>query len=188
MRFPLPFVPTKSYKGGNGFGGSREKVRPGLMHAANDLAAPPGTPVLAMDEGVVLAGPYEFFRGTYALEVRHPQFVARYCEIARIAEVGLADRVKEGQVIAYVGDQPGEDMLHLEFFSGRLSGPLSYKPGTHPPYDRRDDVFNGAKYLDLTVPSAGRLPPEYLDPEYQYRYVSDDEGRKFLARMDLRDI
>src|SRR5262245_2726558 len=97
------FRSDQTYKGGNGFGGSREKVRPGLMHAANDLAAPPGTPVLAMDEGVVLAGPYEFFRGTYALEVRHPQFIARYCEIARIAEVGLADRVKEGQVIAYVG-------------------------------------------------------------------------------------
>jgi murein DD-endopeptidase MepM/ murein hydrolase activator NlpD len=57
VRFPLPFIPTKSYKGGNGFGASRDKVRTGLKHAANDLAAPAGTPILAMDDGAVLKGP-----------------------------------------------------------------------------------------------------------------------------------
>ena len=71
MRFPLPFIPAKSYKGGNGFGASRDKVRPGLKHAANDLAARPGTPVLAMATGVVLQGPYYFYNNTWALEIRH---------------------------------------------------------------------------------------------------------------------
>ena len=82
MQFPLPFVPTRSYKGGNGFGGSRESVRAGLRHAANDLAARPGVPVLAIDDGQVISDPYVFFRGTYAFEIRHPGFIARYCEIA----------------------------------------------------------------------------------------------------------
>src|SRR5277367_2548577 len=108
MRFPLPFVPTTSYKGGNGFGGNRDRVRKGLRHAANDLAAPAGTPVLAMDDGVVLNGPLrEFFLGTYDLVVQHPQFIARYCEIDRDAEVKTGDTVYAGQVIAKVGDQPG---------------------------------------------------------------------------------
>jgi hypothetical protein len=30
MKFPLPYVPTTTYKGGNGFGGNRDKVRKGL--------------------------------------------------------------------------------------------------------------------------------------------------------------
>src|SRR5215471_18006190 len=47
MKFPLPFVPKTSYKGGNGFNADRSGVRKGLRHAANDLAAEPGTPVLA---------------------------------------------------------------------------------------------------------------------------------------------
>ena len=79
MQFPIPYIPSTSYKGGNGFGASRELVRHGLMHAANDLAAPPGTPVLAMDIGVVIGGPYQFFRETLALEIKHPHFIARYC-------------------------------------------------------------------------------------------------------------
>jgi murein DD-endopeptidase MepM/ murein hydrolase activator NlpD len=181
--FPLPYVPSASYKGGNGFDASREKVRTGLKHAANDLAAPPGTPVLAMDFGTVINGPYSFFRGTFALEVKHPHFIARYCEIERQAEVKVGDTVKPGQVIAFVGNQPGDDMLHIEFFSGRLSGNLSYKPGTHPPYDRRDDVFDGTRYLDQSAGTAHHI--EGVD---NWRFVTDADGRKFLAPMDLRDI
>jgi len=176
MRFPLPFVPKISYKGGNGFDASREKVRKGLKHAANDLAAPPHTPVLAIDQGTVIQGPYKFYNGTYALEVKHPQFIARYGEIAKDAEVKPGDRVEEGQVIAYVGDQPGQDMLHLEFFTGKLQGGLSTQPGTHPPYDRRDDVFNGVKFLDQTLHTASY--PDSRDNVYQFS--TDDEGRKFL--------
>jgi murein DD-endopeptidase MepM/ murein hydrolase activator NlpD len=183
MRFPLPFLPTKSYKGGNGFGASREKVRPGLMHAANDLAAPSRTPILAMDGGVVLSRPYYFYSGTYALEIKHPQFIARYGEIDRVAEVTVGDIVKEGQVIAYVGDQAGDDMLHIEFFTGALKGNLSYGPGTHPPYDRRDDVFDGVKFLDAT-----RQTATFFDWVDTWRYITDADGRKFLDKMDLRDI
>jgi murein DD-endopeptidase MepM/ murein hydrolase activator NlpD len=183
MRFPLPFVPITSYKGGNGFGASRDKVRPGLKHAANDLAAPPGTPVLAMDGGVVLRGPYPFFRGTHALEIQHPQFIARYCEIAPDTEVSTCVNVNvmEGQVIAYVGNQPGNDMLHIEFFRGGRCGDLTQP--SHPPYDRRDDVFDGAKYLDATAHTISHWPGAR-----NYRYFTDEKGRKFLERMDLRDI
>jgi murein DD-endopeptidase MepM/ murein hydrolase activator NlpD len=183
MNFPLPFVPKITYKGGNGFGASRDKVRKGLKHAANDLAAPPGTPVLAMDQGLVIRGPYPFYNGTYALEVKHPQFIARYGEIAKVAEVKVGDTVKAGQVIAYVGDQPGQDMLHLEFFTGKVHGDLSFKPGTHPPYDRRDDVFDGVKFLDQTVQTV-----THLDEDNVYRYDTDGDGRKFVEKMDLRDI
>lgn len=183
MRFPLPFIPAKSYKGGNGFGASRDKVRPGLKHAANDLAAPPGTPILAMATGVVLQGPYYFYNGTWALEIKHPQFIARYGEIARVAEVTVGDTVKEGQVIAYVGNQPGEDMLHLEFFTGKLHGDLSYQPGTHRPYDRRDDVFDGVRFLDIT-----RQTATFFDWVDTWRYITDADGKKFLDKMDLRDI
>jgi Peptidase family M23 len=187
MRFPLPFVPTKTYKGGNGFGASRDKVRPGLKHAANDLAAPAGTPVLAMDSGRVIGGPSKFFRGTFALEIQHPQFIARYCEIDKATEVNVGDLVKEGQVIAFVGDQPGDDMLHLEFFKGKKTGNLSFSPGTHPPFDRRDDVFNGVKFLDATRHTAVHIEGVHTKKD-DWRFVTDADGRKFLAPMDLRDI
>jgi hypothetical protein len=136
-----------------------------------------------MASGTVIGGPYPFFRGTFALEIQHPQFIARYCEIAAVAEVGLGDSVMEGQVIAYVGDQPGSDMLHLEFFRGTRTGSLSFSAGTHPPFDRRDDVFNGVSFLDSTRHTARHC--EGID---NWRYVTDADGRKFLDKMDLRDI
>jgi murein DD-endopeptidase MepM/ murein hydrolase activator NlpD len=185
MTFPLPFVPTTTYKGGNGFGGNRDKVRKGLVHAANDLEAPPGTPVLAMDQGTVIRRT-PFFKGTEALEVKHPRFIARYCEISTEVVVRAGDDVKEGQVIAYVGDQPGQDMLHLEFFQGNLTGDLSFDPGTHPPYDRRDDVFNGVKFLDWSVKTA-----TYRDGNShhnKYDYDTDSMGRKFVVKRPLGDF
>jgi hypothetical protein len=183
MRFPLPFVPTRSYRGSLGFGASREKVRAGLRHAANDLMAPHGTPVLAMADGEVVGGPYHFFRTTHALEIKHAQFLARYCEIAPDTEVTVGDTVKEGQVIGYVGNQPGYDMLHLEFFSDTKSGPLSTKPGGRPPYDRRTDVFDGVAHLDATRGTISHWPGKH-----EYRYDVDSEGRKFVQEMDLRDL
>ena len=131
MKFPLPFVPKKTYKGGNGFGASRDKVREGLVHAANDLAARAGTPVLAMDQGVVLLGPSFFYNGTYVLDVKHPQFIARYGEIGRIAEVKPGDSVKEGQVIAYVGNQPGQDLhsAHRQAINREFPGGPGLKLG-----------------------------------------------------------
>ncbi len=182
MRFPLPFVPKRSYKdAGSGFGASREKVRKGLRHAANDLVGPPGTPVLAMEDGLVLLGPYEFFRQTYALEVRHGQFVARYCELDPHTEVTAGDQVKEGQVIGYIGNQPGLDMLHIEFFDGTLTGNLTDK--RNPPYERRKDVFNGTELLDKTTHTV-----THWDADNTYRYAIDADGRKFVEKMDLRDI
>jgi murein DD-endopeptidase MepM/ murein hydrolase activator NlpD len=183
MQFPLPFIPTVSYKGGNGFGASRERVRAGLRHAANDLRAEPGTPVLAMEDGLVIDGPHEFFRGTFDLAIKHSQFIARYCEISGDTEVRKGDKVVERQVIAYVGDQPGHDMLHLEFFRGTKTGGLSFAPGTHPPFDRRDDVFNGVRFLD-----ASRHTAFYFWQTDHWRFETDAEGRKFVARMNLNDI
>jgi murein DD-endopeptidase MepM/ murein hydrolase activator NlpD len=111
MKFPLPYVPTTTYKGGNGFGGDRDNVRKGLKHAANDLAAPPGTPVLAMDDGVVISKPYRFFPKegpliTWALAIKHPQFIARYCEIDAVAEVKFGDKVVEGRSSPMSGINP----------------------------------------------------------------------------------
>lgn len=145
MQFPLRFVPKIGYRGGRGFGASRNRIRKGLKHGACDLIAKPGTPVLAVDDGVVIKGPYKFFRGTYAIEVRHPRFIARYCEIALKGATRSGKHVKAGDVIAYVGNQPGYDMLHFEMFSGTARGRLSTKT---LPYYRRKDLIDPTPYLD----------------------------------------
>jgi hypothetical protein len=56
---------------------------------------------------------------------------------------------------------------------------LSYDPGTHPPYDRRDDVFDGVKYLDEALPT--RVGWD------KYIVRTDDDGKKFLQPIRGRE-
>ncbi len=192
MHFPLPFMPERNYVGGLGFDADRSAVArklgtiPGnvLRHGACDLVAPPGTPVLAIDDGRVLRGPYPFFLGTYAIEVQHTNFIARYCEVACRTEVRKHDPVFAGQVIGYVGNQPGGDMLHLELFSGALTGELTTaKTVANRPYDRRKDLMDPTALLDSL---RDRLPVKTKG----WKVVNGQQGYKVLEykHLSLLDI
>ncbi len=77
MIFPLPFKPQADYKsGGRKFGAPRDGGS--RLHAGCDLIAPKGTQIRALEDGTVVRGPYPFFNGTYAIEVKHSHFIARY--------------------------------------------------------------------------------------------------------------
>ena len=192
MHFPLPFMPERNYVGGLGFDADRSAVArklgtiPGnvLRHGACDLVAPPGTPVLAIDDGRVLRGPYPFFLGTYAIEVQHTNFIARYCEVACRTEVRKHDPVFAGQVIGYVGNQPGGDMLHLELFSGALTGELTTaKTVANRPYYRRKDLMDPTALLDSL---RDRLPVKTKG----WKVVNGQQGYKVLEykHLSLLDI
>lgn len=180
MQFPLPFVPTSGYRGGLGFGADRSRVAqllniPGgrLRHGACDLLAKAGTPVVAMDDGVVVRSASLFFLNVYALEIRHPLWIARYCEIGSNVEVSAGSTVRAGQVIAYVGDQPGDDMLHLEMFSGAAAGDLSLDRNNpaNAPYYRRSDLMDPTPILDSLLDTVA---------PWTGKFITDDEGAKFL--------
>src|ERR1043165_2042871 len=81
MSFPLAFVPKENYKNAYlGFLAKRPAMGPRILHGACDLLAPIGTTVYAVDDGVVVAGPYEFYLGVKAIEIQHPLFTVRYGE------------------------------------------------------------------------------------------------------------
>jgi hypothetical protein len=79
-------------------------------------------------------------------------------------------------VIAYVGDQPGADMLHLELFSGTETGSLSLssKDTKNAPYYRRKDLMDPTPVLDQLRGTVARAP----FPRMKYRVEAD--GRKYV--------
>ena len=148
--FPFKTRPAESYKTGmRRFGSNRKK---GRLHAGCDLYAPVGTAIYAMDDGEVLKDVYFFYLGTYALEVKHTNFVARYGEIKGVAAgIKKGTKIKKGQLIAYVGELKGLNMsmLHLELYSGTGSGPLTVRG--NKPYQRRSDLIDPTSILDSAV-------------------------------------
>lgn len=99
------------------------------LHAGIDFAAPPGTPILAAGAGrVVEAGP----NGGYGrwIKISHSNGLATgYAHLSRIAPgVRRSARVKQGQVIGYVGSSGLSTGPHLHFElhrHGRPVDPLS---------------------------------------------------------------
>ncbi|MEZ5428512.1 MAG: M23 family metallopeptidase [Pyrinomonadaceae bacterium] len=151
--FPLTKIPKWGYHKGSGkrwFGATRDG---GRTHAACDLIASPGKPVLAVDTGTYLYRE-SFYLGTDALVVQHNGFLVRYGEVSKDKKVkGLkrGDTVHPGQVIGYVG---GLKMLHFEMYKGTEIGPLTQRknktfynvPGAN--YQRRADLMDPTPYLN----------------------------------------
>lgn len=129
------------------YGSSRDG---GRKHAGCDLIAPVETEILAMKDGTVVTIEDGFFKGASAVGINHGDFVARYCEIKPNLANGIkvGTTVKQGQVIAYVGQLEGisSSMLHLEIYTGTEQG--NFTNTNNLPYKRRGDLLNPTDILD----------------------------------------
>jgi murein DD-endopeptidase MepM/ murein hydrolase activator NlpD len=156
-RFPLPKIPSWDYHKGSGkrwFGASRDG---GRKHAACDLVVKPGTPVLAVTDGVVLFVPSTpFFHDTYTIIIDHANFIVRYAELDKKRLVKAGSLVTEGQQIGTVGaNYKGKGMLHFEMYAKTVAGEFSqqnnkkylYVPEAN--YKRRADLLDPTPYLDM---------------------------------------
>jgi murein DD-endopeptidase MepM/ murein hydrolase activator NlpD len=154
--FPIPFIPKFDYHyGGIRFGASREGGN--RRHAGCDLIAPKGTPIRAVEWGLVLQGPKPFYHGTYSLVVQHSGYIVRYCEVdKKVAdEIYEGATVQEGQTIAWVGQMHNSSMLHLEMYRGSEAGLYTqtnskkkYHNVESKNYKRRADLLDPTDYLD----------------------------------------
>lgn len=149
--FPLPSHPKESYhEPPRSFGSPRDGGA--RKHAGCDLYAPVMTPIHAVADGIVVRGPYLFYRGVFALDVRHSEgFVIRYGEISGTASgISAGSEVTAGQLIAFVGRIIGLNlsMLHFEMFRGGngFKGPLT--DVNRPPFLRREDLIDPTNFLD----------------------------------------
>ncbi len=155
--FPIPMSPQGNYHyGGIAFRGTT-KWRYPRIHAACDLGAPAGTPVFAVEAGIVLDVPKtDFYLGTYTITVKHANFVVRYGELDKHRLVFEGQKVAEGEQIGTVGlNSNGGSMLHFEMYRGDASGFLSqkgndsnYKYVTPGNFQRRKDLLDPTPYLD----------------------------------------
>lgn len=111
-------------------------VRP---HTGIDYAAPHGTPVLALGDGVVVGKGYQGGGGNF-VKIRHNSvYTTGYLHLSRFGK-GIAPgvRVQQGQVIGYVGSTGMATGPHLDFRvwkSGHPMNPLHLESPSVEPID-----------------------------------------------------
>lgn len=112
-------------------------------HRAIDYAAPTGTPVVTIGAGTVISRYYD--QGGYGnyVQVRHPNgYVTGYGHLSKFAQgLQVGQRVKQGEIIGYVGATGLATGPHLDFSISK---------------DGRR--FN---FLDLEMPPASSISPDY---------------------------
>lgn len=143
-KFPTIARGSVSYRSGmRAFGANRGGGT--RLHAACDIYRVKNEKTVAVEAGKVIRGPYYFYEGTYAKEVKlNSGPVIRYGEITASNSGAATGAFKTGAVIGYIGKTYCcTPMLHFEKFAGTKSGSLS----GGGKYKRRSDLQNPTSYL-----------------------------------------
>lgn len=105
-------------------------------HLGTDYAAPTGTPIRTVGDGVVLEAGYKGNNGNYVRIKHNSVYTTGYLHMSRIAKgIRSGVRVKQGQVIGYVGSTglaTGPHLCYRFWKNGQQVDPLREKM---PPSD-----------------------------------------------------
>jgi murein DD-endopeptidase MepM/ murein hydrolase activator NlpD len=161
----------------------------GRAHAAVDLYARFNDPVVACEDGTIVAF-YPFCCGrtktSWALLVEHAGVVVNYGEVApdSLAKAGLkkGSQVRAGQIIASVGRNPrGSSMLHFETWAKGTAANRQWIVGRPRPAG----LLNPTKYL-LALQAAPASTPQTSREDYDAD--ASHEGSDIVAFYADEDL
>ncbi|MTI22707.1 peptidase M23 [Fulvivirga sp. RKSG066] len=101
LKYPLEFTRISSRYSGRRYHPVQKRYK---AHRGTDFAAPRGTPIRSVGDGIVLEARYSKYNGNY-VKIRHnATYTTQYLHMSKIAS-GLkpGQRVKQEQTIGYVG-------------------------------------------------------------------------------------
>lgn len=85
------------------------------MHRGVDFSAPKGTPIMAAGDGVVTFKGWQGGYGNFVTIKHNDKYETAYGHISRFGNITVGGRVKQGQVIAYVGSTGMSTGAHLHY-------------------------------------------------------------------------
>jgi murein DD-endopeptidase MepM/ murein hydrolase activator NlpD len=144
MRKAFLKAPLKFSRVSSGFSYARKhpvtrKVQP---HTGVDYAAPKGTPVMTIGDGVVTSMKYEGAGGN-TIRIRHNSvYSTAYLHLSGYAKgLKVGQRVRQGQVIGYVGSTGRSTGPHLDFRVWKNGSPINPLKMDSPPAEPLKDEF-----------------------------------------------
>jgi murein DD-endopeptidase MepM/ murein hydrolase activator NlpD len=101
LKYPIEFTRISSRYSGRRFHPVRKVYR---AHLGTDFAAPTGTPIRSVGDGIVEEAQYKSNNGNYVKVKHNGTYTTQYLHMSKIAQgVRAGTRVRQGQVIGYVG-------------------------------------------------------------------------------------
>ncbi len=136
-------------------------------HRGTDYRANKGTPVVASGNGKVIQSSYNRFNGHYVFIQHGNNIVTKYLHFTKRA-VKKGQRVKQGQVIGYVGATGLAEAPHLHYeflLNGVHRNPRTVKlPDAQPIAKKYRDAFARIAEQRLTELAGSRLALNSLKP------------------------
>lgn len=116
-------------------------------HLGTDYAAPAGTPILSVGDGVVTEARYTKYNGNYVKIKHNSSFTTQYLHMSKIGKgMRPGARVRQGEVIGYVGSTglaTGPHVCFRFWKNGRQVDPLREKiPPSKPVRPENKEAFS----------------------------------------------
>ncbi len=107
-------------------------VRP---HTGVDYAAPQGTPVVTIGDGVVIQKGYKGQAGNMVKIKHNSTYTTAYLHLSRFAPIKVGQHVSQGQLIGYVGSTGASTGPHLDFRVWKNGTPVDPLKLESPPVE-----------------------------------------------------
>ena len=107
-------------------------VRP---HTGVDYAAPTGTPVVSIGDGVVIEKAYKGQAGNMVKIKHNATYTTAYLHLSKYGNISVGSHVNQGQVIGYVGATGAATGPHLDFRVWKNGTPVDPLKLESPPAD-----------------------------------------------------
>jgi murein DD-endopeptidase MepM/ murein hydrolase activator NlpD len=113
LKYPVEFTRISSRYTGRRFHPVQKRYK---AHLGTDFAAPTGTPIRSVGDGIILEARYGKYNGNYVKVKHNGIYSTQYLHMSKIARgIKPGTKVKQGQVIGYVGSTGLARGSHLCF-------------------------------------------------------------------------
>ncbi len=141
-------------------------------HTGVDYAAPTGTPVVALGDGVVIAKGYNKSAGNFVKIKHNSVYSTAYYHFSRFGKgISKGARVQQGQVIGYVGATGLATGPHLDFRFWKNGKPMDPTKVEAPPVEPIKDELR-ASFLKNIAPLKVKLDSISLKPNFPENYAN----------------
>jgi murein DD-endopeptidase MepM/ murein hydrolase activator NlpD len=143
LKYPLEFTRISSRYSGSRYHPVQKRYK---AHRGTDFAAPKGTPIRSVGDGIIVEAQFKKYNGNYVKVKHNSTYTTQYLHMSKIASgIKPGTKVKQGQTIGYVGSTglaTGNHLCYRFWKNGVQVDALKVDlPPSEPIVDSNKDAF-----------------------------------------------